>query len=331
MVYKWLFPKGPSAAELLARRSGGYIQMSDRFAILETCRQVHGEVASLLRGQQRFVVKQPKTLFEVMDVIDEIGDYAIEREIFRHIAPELQIDFLHDLDHSTVSSGGAYLLHINRGFRERVAFNVIIQVTAALSITGGFQKLRQWTQNGSNHISSFGNEDFWHDAQVELRVPRTNCDENGNFVMDAAELILATIDLCFSTQLRAVVSDEEEETQGDHHEFHNFRAGLLLFMHTLIKKSPKSRCPKMRMRGDLRVAFADLEHDDGHVERVFNRNGACSWHRTFDYLLAADLVRYYRNAEGLQAYANPDESIGTNTLLGVAKTLARTLYTDIYG
>lgn len=190
--------------------------------------------------------------------VENHGDYTIEEKLLDYVVPNRVLHIRYDLDRSAVSSKRASLWRVSNSFRARLAWVTTIRVTVALSITGGFQKLRQWTQSGPNYLPNFGNENLSRDAQLELRVPRTDCDETRNFMIDAAELVSATTDLYSSTVLRTVMYVAEEETQGDDHELLEFRAGLLLFVHNLIKKSLKSRCPKMWMRGDLRAAFAGL-------------------------------------------------------------------------
>ncbi|KAF3050571.1 hypothetical protein E8E11_006010 [Didymella keratinophila] len=322
IIYKWLFPKGKAAAQLLVKRNGGYLQMSDRFTILETCHQIYQEVSSLLRGQQRFVVKQPKTLTELLDSDDDYADFSVESRIFHYTHPEHHIDFHHDLDHSTVSNKEVALLHVSQGIRQRVAGYNTIRITAALSVTGGFQRLRQWVHSGRNLISDLGDESFAQSNRIELRIPQASCDNNGNFTIDTMELISATYDLDSITSMQTVVYEEQKTTPGDDQELHGIRAGLLLFIHTLIKKSPDGTCPKIWMRRDLRVAFADFEYEDGSIERVANKNATCSWHRIFEYVIAADLVRYYYNMEGLQPHGR--------ALTSVAKTLAITLCETLY-
>ena len=322
IIYKSLFPKGDAAAQLLARRSGGYLQMSDRFTILETCRQIHQEVSSLLRGQQRFVVKQPKTLPELMDTGDNDGYFEIERRLAHYTIPVRTVDLHYDLDRRVVSSRGVSMFHINRALRQSFAAYKDVRITAAISVTGNLQRLKQWTQSGRDRIPDIGDQAIDYDTRIELRIPRPNCDDSGNFMVDVANLASATDDLVYFTGMRTVVCGEEKTTPGDDQELHNIKAGLLLFMHTLIKKSPDGNCPTVWMNRNLHAAYADLEYGDGSTERVTNKNVACSWHRTFEYLLAADLVRHYHNMEGLQPFER--------TLTSVAKTLADYLHKAIY-
>lgn len=318
IIYKWLFPKGPAAAQLLVKRNDGYLQMSDRFTILETCRQIYQEVSSLLRGQQRFLVMPSTSLFTLMDA----GQYTVEGMILDYLMPDGYIDFHYDLDHFTVSSERAYLLHVSQGLRSRVAHPATIRMTAALFVTGGFQRLKQWTQSGRNSIPNFHGDRFAHLTQIELHIPRISCNDNRNFTMDTMEFISAARDSDPTTEVRTVVYDEQEITSGDDQELQSIRAGLLLFIHALIKKYPEGMCTKMWLQRDLRVAIADMRYRDGSIERVANKSATCPWHRIVEYILAADLVRYYRNMEGLQPHER--------ALTSMAKTLADFLYEDLY-
>jgi hypothetical protein len=326
IIYKSLFPKGRAAAQLLARRSGGgYIRMSDRFTLLETCRQIYEEVTSLLQGQQRFVVKQPKTLSELMDSTDGDGNFMIERNIADCTIPEGAVDLHYDLDRQVVNSGGVSMFHINRALRRTFAAYKDIRITASISVTGSLQRLGQWTQSGRDHIPDIDHQAIDYTTWIVLRVPWPSCDDGGNFEVDVAELASATDDLFWFTQMRTIVYhryDEENTTPGDDQDLQNIKAGLLLFIHTLIKKSPDGNCPKIWMNRDLRVVFADMESGYDSIERVTNKNAACSWHRTYEYLLAADLVRYYHNMG--------DHKPHGIALKSVAKTLADYLHEAIY-
>ncbi|KAF3038615.1 hypothetical protein E8E12_001939 [Didymella heteroderae] len=317
LVYKWLFPTGASAAQLLARRSGGYIQMSDRYTLLETCRQIYNEASLLLRGQQRFVIKQPKTLFDLMDR----GDCEIEEKIVANVIPDRRIDIRYDLDHCTVSSEGASMLHVSRDFRRRVAYYASIRLTAALSVTGDFRRLNRWALSGQDCIPDIDDESFDQTSRIKLLVPRISGGDEGVFIFDVVELIMATNDIFDFTHVRIVVRDEEDTTLEDDQNLQDVKTGLLLFVHSLIKKSLGSQCPKMWLRRDLRVAFADLEHTDGSVERVINKNADCSWERLIDYMTAADLVRYYQNIERVQPFGRG--------LTCVAQALADSFYQEI--
>lgn len=326
IIYKWIFPKGPSAAQLLARRSGGYLQMSDRFTLLETCRQIHQEVSSLLRGEQRFVIKQPKTLIDVLDNDNE----EIGQKIIQSIIPTGQIKIRYDLDQHTVSNDMNFLIQISKDFCFHVAKFTEVRITAAISVASDFQKLERWVQSGRAQVAMTDACDPVRSALIELQVLQTDDEYEENPMTDGAALLWAVRDLPVYAQVQTVVYDGSEKRKEDKQELHNVRAGLLLFIHRLIRKSPDAICPQIWLGKDLQVAFATLRLPDGSTERVSNKRADCSWHHIHTYLEAGDLIRHYRDAEGLQTHASLDEPFGKKTLLEVAKAVAGNLYTFFY-
>ncbi|KAJ4368661.1 hypothetical protein N0V86_009570 [Didymella sp. IMI 355093] len=315
-IYKWLFPTGPSAAQLLARRSGGFIQMSDRFTLLETCRQVYEEVSSLLRGQRRFVVKQPKTLTDVMEANHE----EIEAEIIEYVVPKFEIDLHYDLDNGSMSSNGTSILHVSREIRYLAASYANIRIGARVSTTN-LGRLEPWIHSGRARIAA-ETYPFDQHTHLELRTPRTSDENVADLRIDGVELLWATSGLNPFTMVRTVACDEEEAAQEDATELVDVRAGLLLFIHTLIKKFPGGICPEIWLRRDLHVAFADLQLEDGATERVINKHANRSWEQVTEYLIAADIVRHYHKIEHLPS--------SKETLLSVAKRLADSLAMEFY-
>ncbi|KAF3050568.1 hypothetical protein E8E11_005677 [Didymella keratinophila] len=63
-IYNHLFPPGKAAAQLLARRNGGYTTMSARFNTITICRQIFRETTSFMKGNNRVNVVPPKGIFE---------------------------------------------------------------------------------------------------------------------------------------------------------------------------------------------------------------------------------------------------------------------------
>lgn len=338
-VYNWLFPTGRSAAQLLARRNGGYIPMSDRFDILATCRQVYEEASSLLRGQHRFAIVRPKTLFDVMEANFE----DVEAKIIEYVTPDCVINVNYDLDHHIMSSDPVSVLQVSRELRERNAYHLTIQITATIAAAGDLRKLRQWTQSGRWQISPVAGLALGQFARIVLLFSRPSRDSIAGSHFDVAELLWATRELPWHANVEAVVADEEETTLRANKDLLHICAILLLFIHTLISQSSNgSICPKIWMNEELEVVYADVQREDGSIERVPNKYAYRSRDEIYGFLYAGAIVHHYGNTEvpqtrdnfGSTGISGADEEMDgareRETLLSVAKTLSGHLTGRMY-
>lgn len=318
MVYERLFPKGDSAAQLLVKHSDGYLQMSDRFTLLETCRLIYQELSSLLRSQRRFVLMPCTSLFELMDYNHE----EIEARILRYSLPKSGIQIRYDLDHCTLSSEGIYLTRISQEFSIRVLDYATIRSTTVVSTTGDFRRLRQWVLTDRNQIEQT--------IHFVLRFAHPAGDDSGVSLVDGVELLGAVFNMIRHSSVQVESDDMEETSSVDDFHFIRIAERILLFVHTLIRAYPGGMCAKIWLGKHLQVTFAELRLQDGTVEHVSNKRAEYSWDLTIEYLLAGDIIRHYHNRDDVQASASPNEPFGTRTLLEVAKALARVLHAEGY-
>ena len=336
-IYRWLFPTGRSAVQLLARHSGGYISMSDRLALLLTCRQIYNEASSVLQCQRRFKIVQPKTIFEVLDVLDT-RDMTTTFSLIRYIVPDMEIKMHYDLDHHIMNNDIPPIFHASP-FREYSARDLRARITATISISGDLQELRKWVQSGRSTIGM----DF-ETIHIILRFPQVDDKDVMHSCLQAAELISATSGLSRYTYVSAVIAGKDGSRTDDGQDLFFINASLLLFVHTILKKIPGGamrQCPSIWINQNLEISHADLEHEDGTIECVLNKDAKRSLEAVERILYAGNLVRYYQQLQGplpsheygSEAADETDcmaDSDAKETLLGFAKNLADRLTMDLW-
>lgn len=142
-IYDHLFPPGKAAAQLLARRNGGYITMSDRLNFITACRQVFEETMTFMRGNGRINVVQPKDIFEriPIDNKEDWSDAFVHQQIVDRVLVSCGPDdgqvFMkdYDLTAGTFHSHFSELLHISHDIRSWAEYSLFESQTSVTMTT----------------------------------------------------------------------------------------------------------------------------------------------------------------------------------------------------
>lgn len=345
-IYTWLFPTGRSAAQLLTRHNGGYISMSDRLGLLATCKQIHEEVSSLLRGQRRFKIVQSTTFLDIACVDKEgyrnLG--LLEYRIMRHLIPCATITIHYDLDTHVMNNNIPPLLQTCRDLRQSVAEHMFAKVVVQVSITNRLRELRQWIDSGRYMIQF---ENLSYDTRIVLRFPQPDDGDSSDTFLRAGDLIWATqLDTDSDESWNpAIISTTSEDAANEEKVFLlSLYSRLLLFIHTILMRTAGDLdpCPEIWINKDLEVSHVDLEQGNNTVKRLTNRYSKRTYEEICRFIEAGDLIRHYYNIKDpCQNTTNSDcrppdtdeEEVGTpryKTLRDFAKKLSVNLYNFMY-
>lgn len=296
-IFKWLYPSGRSALQLLTRHRGGYIVMTDRLGLLTTCRQVYTDVSSLLRCQQRFEVVQATTVCEAMYMTDNTW----RASLMNYIAPDGMITAHFNLDHHVHSVNIASMFHASSGFRQfgRTYGRGTIIVSA--SIVDDFEPLERWVQSQLKDFSSAFDRWRW---RTHLELSFQSQDEGENESEDtffqAEHFIQATEDLYADTTLSpgplGVLNDENMTLRF-------FRLRLLCFIDHLLTEHAHQLdlFPRIWVNSDYEVVRADFEAEARVVVSIPNEHASIAQEDLFFGECKNDLLWRYAGYEGFVA------------------------------
>lgn len=279
MIYKLLFPDGQSAVQLLGRHRGGYIYTGSRLELLRTCRQVFVDVSSLLRCQSRVVRVQPKTL----DTLIQSDHWQVGKELMDHILPEREFGWSYDLDHRTVETNVPPVSRTCKAFRRlcgyECSFDYSSTLIVKLSILDELQALQVWLQTGRLYYMRLGRS-LPPRVHVLLRFPSLAASNNpaSNHVQ-SNHLLRIDQYLSNRTIFGSVTTGEDESTLDYSVDLKLIKTRLLVFTYALCTNHAvdiTQPVPRFWINKEFEVSFAEIECEDGSVQRISNKYARCS-------------------------------------------------------